>query len=105
LRHTFIYLAGWFGIPLPLVQSLIGHMTPEMTKMYMDHATDEAKRDAMKRMPNLLTGGRPMAVPPEPAGRPRLVDEIRAKLTDATLGDLVALRDDIAALLRSRGRS
>jgi hypothetical protein len=34
-----------------------------------------------------------------------LVDEIRAKLTDATLGDLVALRDDIAALLRSRGRS
>lgn len=43
-RHTFVYLAAINNIPLPVVQSIVGHMSPEMTKMYMNHATDSDKQ-------------------------------------------------------------
>lgn len=50
LRHTFCYIAGLNGIPLVIVQSIVGHMTPEMTRLYMAHADIDAKRKGMLRM-------------------------------------------------------
>ena len=57
-RHTFCYYAGLYGIPLSIVQSIVGHMTPEMTKHYSAHASMEAKREKMKQLPGfmMLTG-------------------------------------------------
>ena len=57
-RHTFCYYAGLYGIPLSIVQSIVGHMTPEMTKHYSAHASMEAKREKMKKLPEfmILTG-------------------------------------------------
>lgn len=52
LRHTFCYFAGVAGIPLVIVQSIVGHMTPEMTAHYMAHADIKTKRDMMNLMPN-----------------------------------------------------
>lgn len=49
-RHTFCYYAGIQGIPLSVVQSIVGHMSPEMTKHYAAHATVEDKRNAINRM-------------------------------------------------------
>lgn len=46
-RHTFAYMAGVAGIPLPIVQSILGHMSPEMTKHYQAHSTIEDKRKYM----------------------------------------------------------
>ncbi len=54
-RHTFCYYAGLYGIPLTIVQSIVGHMTPEMTKHYSAHASIEAKREKMKQLPAFLT--------------------------------------------------
>ena len=54
LRHTFAYLAAIHNIPLPIVQSILGHMTSEMTKMYMDHAEMETKQKLLSQMPNYL---------------------------------------------------
>lgn len=54
LRHTFAYLAAIHNIPLPIVQSILGHMTSEMTKMYMDHAGMEVKQKMLSQMPNYL---------------------------------------------------
>ena len=54
LRHTFAYLAAIHNIPLPIVQSILGHMTPEMTKMYMDHAGMDVKQKMLSQMPNYL---------------------------------------------------
>ena len=51
-RHTFVYLAGLHGIPLPIVQSIVGHMSTAMTKLYMSHATNEAKLKEMSRLQN-----------------------------------------------------
>ena len=53
-RHTFCYYAGLRGIPLAVVQSIVGHMTPEMTKHYTAHATMEDKRRNMLAMSNLV---------------------------------------------------
>jgi integrase len=44
LRHTFVWIAAKNGVPLPTVQSIVGHMSPAMTRMSADHADDEAKR-------------------------------------------------------------
>lgn len=55
-RHTFCYYAGLRGIPLVIVQSIVGHMSPEMTKHYMAHSTMEAKREFMALMSD-FTGG------------------------------------------------
>ena len=49
-RHTFCYYAGIAGIPLSVVQSIVGHMSPEMTKHYSAHATLEDKRRGMKQL-------------------------------------------------------
>ena len=54
-RHTFCYLAGMQGIPLAVVQSIVGHMSPEMTAHYTAHATLEDKRRGIASMPELIT--------------------------------------------------
>ena len=55
-RHTFCYYAGLKGIPLAVVQSIVGHMTPEMTKHYFAHATLADKRRGIAAMSSLLPG-------------------------------------------------
>lgn len=53
-RHTFCYYAGLYGIPLSIVQSIVGHMTPEMTKHYSAHASLNAKREQMRQLPEFM---------------------------------------------------
>ena len=45
-----------YGIPLNIVQSIVGHMTPEMTAHYSAHASLEAKREKMKQLPDFMGG-------------------------------------------------
>lgn len=51
LRHTFCYFAGVAGIPLVVVQSIVGHMTPEMTAHYTAHADRRTKREKLAALP------------------------------------------------------
>ena len=37
-----------------VVQGIVGHMTPEMTKLYSNHACLEAKREKMQLLPGFL---------------------------------------------------
>ena len=53
-RHTFCYYAGLYGIPMNIVQGIVGHLTPEMTKLYSNHASLEAKREKMQLLPDFL---------------------------------------------------
>ena len=53
-RHSFCYYAGLNGIPLNVVQGLVGHMTPEMTKLYSNHASLEDKRKNMQLMSDFI---------------------------------------------------
>jgi integrase len=43
LRHTFCTLAGVAGVPITVVQSIVGHMTPRMTAMYSRHVDEQEK--------------------------------------------------------------
>ena len=51
LRHTFCYFAGVAGIPLVVVQSIVGHMTKEMTEHYTAHADRKTKREKLAALP------------------------------------------------------
>jgi len=54
LRHTFITMMAERGVPLPVVQSMVGHMTAAITKRYT-HISTNAARLAVE----LLDGIRP----------------------------------------------
>ena len=56
-RHTFVYLAALHNIPFPIVQSIVGHSSPAMTKIYMDHAGREAKTKYFGQLPEYLSSG------------------------------------------------
>jgi integrase len=69
LRHTFCYLAAIHGVPANIVQSIVGHMDERMTQMYMDHASDQVKRDKLSQLPDFL-GQLPQATAVTPAAPP-----------------------------------
>ncbi|UDQ99479.1 tyrosine-type recombinase/integrase [Lentisphaerae bacterium WC36] len=54
LRHTFAYVAALSNIPLPIVQGVLGHMTTDMTKHYMNHASKKDKAKHLSKLPNYL---------------------------------------------------
>ena len=57
LRHTFAYMSALAGIPLPIVQSVLGHMDAKMTKDYMNHASAQAKQKYLAALPDYLNTG------------------------------------------------
>lgn len=53
-RHSFCYYAGLYGIPMNIVQGIVGHLTQEMTRLYSNHASLEAKREKMQLLPDFM---------------------------------------------------
>ena len=54
LRHCFCYYAGIKGVPLPVIQSIVGHLNPEMTRHYQDHADREARLKGISMMRGMV---------------------------------------------------
>ncbi len=80
-RHTFCYYAGLAGIPLSVVQSIVGHMTPAMTAHYSAHATIEDKRRGMERLSFFAPESLPAAVSePERTELHALIDTLPIEL-------------------------
>lgn len=65
LRHTFAYLAGVHEIPLMIVQSILGHMSPEMTELYQKHASRHDKQKFLSKMPVALIGDVDVVIMPK----------------------------------------
>ena len=82
-RHTFCYYAGLAGIPLAVVQSIVGHMSPAMTAHYSAHASIEDKRRGMERL-SFFTSTE--ALPEAKADEPER-DELR------TLADTLPIKE------------
>lgn len=106
LRHTFCYLAAIHGVPANIVQSIVGHMDERMTQMYMDHASDQVKRDKLSQLPDFL-GQLPQASAVTPAA-PTPTTEAIAKaigileqMQDGDRSRWPGLRDDALAVLRA----
>lgn len=50
-RHTFCTFAGMAGIPLVIVQGIVGHASADMTAHYSAHSTLADRKKAMEMMP------------------------------------------------------
>jgi len=92
-RHTFVYLAAVHGIPFPIVQGIVGHLNPEMTKHYMDHAGREAKIQYLRQLPEYITGAK--------ATSPRVLtrERVMRMLDRLTPENLLRNKKRIVALL------
>jgi integrase len=50
LRHSFVSFCAKYGVPLAVVQSIVGHGNPAMTRHYV-HIGDEAVKQAINALP------------------------------------------------------
>ena len=55
LRHTFVSLAANAGVPLAVVQSIVGHSTVDMTRHYF-HESEGALVSAVAALPSVTDG-------------------------------------------------
>lgn len=53
LRHTFSTYNGNSGVPMPVLQSLLGHTSPETTMIYT-HPLEDAQRGAVEKLAGIL---------------------------------------------------
>lgn len=70
LRHTFVSLCANAGVPLHIVQAIVGHTNAAMTAHYF-HVSDEALRGAVAGLPDVF-GGAPVAALAAPVDAPAL---------------------------------
>ncbi|MBQ3748906.1 MAG: site-specific integrase, partial [Kiritimatiellae bacterium] len=79
LRHSFVSFATNSGVPLPVVQSIVGHHSSAMTRHYY-HANEEALRKAVDAVPDFEEAGSPAAPPAvkRGRGRPRRIAQMSA---------------------------
>ena len=54
--NCFCYYAGIRGVPLPVVQSIVGHLSQAMTRHYQNHADKAARLKAISQMRGFLFG-------------------------------------------------
>lgn len=59
LRHTYAYIAAEAGVPQTIIQSILGHSSPMVTRIYTAHATDQAKAQYLGALGERLPGGAP----------------------------------------------
>lgn len=52
LRHTFVSISANAGVPLALVQAIVGHSNPAMTRHYF-HESEEALKNAVSTLPDV----------------------------------------------------
>lgn len=93
LRHTFAYLAGCYQIPLPIVQSILGHMSPEMTKHYQAHADRKAKEKYLSQMPDFLgvSAAQQLALRDDTVKVMDLRKQLKARIDKMTMEQLEAI--------------
>lgn len=85
LRHTFVSLAANAGVPLAVVQSIVGHSTVDMTRHYF-HESENALVSAVAALPS-VTGGESDAG--GMTARVRAIIAQADELTDAERGELL----------------
>jgi integrase len=84
LRHSFVSLSRSADVPLSVVEAIIGHSNPAMTRHYT-HTGEEASRAAIAALPSLIGDDKPAVVEkPEAEALKKKVREIAGRLTAKT---------------------
>ena len=66
LRHTFVSFSANAGVPLPVVQSIVGHTSTAMTRHYY-HENEDVLRQAIEAIPAIGAGASCAPAVPRPA--------------------------------------
>ena len=66
LRHTFVSFSANAGVPLPVVQSIVGHTSTAMTRHYY-HENEDVLRQAVEAIPAIGAGAACAPAVPRPA--------------------------------------
>jgi len=66
LRHTFVSLCRESNAPLAVVESIVGHSNPSMTRHYT-HVGELAAGRAVALLPSVMTEAAPAPAPREPS--------------------------------------
>lgn len=74
LRHTYVSLCANAGVPLAVVQSIVGHTSPAMTRHYF-HESDDALRGAAAALPDVVGAGAAPALPAPVSGGEDATDD------------------------------
>ena len=77
LRHCFCYYAGLRGVPFPVVQSIVGHLSQAMTRHYQNHADRAARLRAIELMRGIICNSGMSPEMPKTTGdvlRQRIID-------------------------------
>lgn len=90
LRHTFCYLAAAAGVPFPVVKSIVGHIDSKVTEHYMNHTTDELKREKLDALPLLF--GKPPVEDAQDQGANKTAENLRIAIDDLVKGATVDQR-------------
>ena len=93
-RHSFVIFAATAGISISVIQEIVGHLSPDMTQHYY-HLSDDAARDAIRKLPDIGTSG----LDPTKGGASAKLDGLLDELKGLNHEDLAALRDRIDFIL------
>ena len=99
LRHTFVSLCREANAPLSVVEAIVGHSNPAMTRHYT-HTSEAAALAAVASLPALLGEGTPKVVE-LPASRP-MVDAaaVRAIAEKLTKKNVNEMKDALLAMVK-----
>lgn len=105
LRHTFVSLCREANAPLSVVESIVGHSSPAMTRHYT-HTGEAAAGAAVAALPD-VTGQHAIALLPDagPADAPGAFSKagVRALAEQLTPENAVAIRAQLLALTSDAG--
>ena len=96
LRHTFVSLCREANAPLAVVEAIVGHSNPAMTRHYT-HISESAARAAVATLPALM-GDAPKALP-APAGLASRDERLRAIVEAMTAETWKADKGRLLAIL------
>jgi integrase len=86
LRHTFVSLCRESNAPLAVVESIVGHSSPAMTRHYT-HVGELAAGRAVALLPSVMIGDKVKAVKDSPAATLKAIKAIAKTLTLANLDE------------------
>lgn len=93
LRHTFVSLCREANAPLAVVEAIVGHSSPAMTRHYT-HVSDHAAGMAVALLPSVIGDSEPTVKKKAPSKT-----VIAARLKSMTAENWTAVRDELLAAL------
>lgn len=105
LRHTFVSIAATSGIPLAVVQAIVGHSSPAMTQHYL-HVSETALQADVSKFPGVFGGSSDGArAASEAATVARIREEVRRLSVDGRAEVVRACLSGLSASERRKALS